>query len=147
MNYLKRQYSLWHFVSRLKQIYDDPNLANNYISRNQLYKKIVRGFFSRKNPLEDKENKLIFNWGTKEFKDSLKNGHNLESMENNLEFLKKEFDNFFEELLEKEVIKADDDPYSPQYFLNRTSPIVYWELGILNFTKIIWQLISILKGK
>lgn len=147
MNYLKRQYNIWYFTRMLLRIYENFHLANNYISRNQLYKKIVRDYFSKNSPLNNKENIAAFPWATKNFKDSIKNGHTLESMENNLEFLKKEFDSYFEELLERKIIKADDDISSPQYFLNRTSPMVYWELGILNFTKFLWNFLNLFKGK
>lgn len=146
MNYFKRQFNLWYFMRKVVRIFDDPQLANNYLSRNQLYRKVVWDYFAKNNPLENKENKSAFPWGTNEFIKSQKNGHNLESMENNLDFLQKEYDSYFEELLGRGIIKANDD-IPPQYFLNRNSPMVYWELGILNLTKIIWEFISIFKGK
>ena len=146
MNYLRRQYSLWYFARRIREIYDDPNLANNYLSKNQIYKKIVRDYFVRQNPLGDKENQATFPWGTKEFKNSEKNGHNLESMEGNLDFLQKEFDSYFEELLERSILKERQD--SPlQYFLSRTSPVVYYEIAILNLGKFIWSITNMFKGK
>lgn len=146
MNYLKRQYGLWHFVRRVREIYDDSDLANNYLSKNQIYKKIVRNYFVKQNPLEDKENQATFPWGTKEFKNSIKNGHSLESMESNLEFLKKEFDSYFEELLERKIIKENND-IPPQYFLNRNSHMVYWEIAALDIGKFFWEIVSVFKGK
>lgn len=140
MQFLKRQYHLQNFIIKLKRIFDNPEIANNYVSRNWLYRRVVWDYFGKINPLEDKENIATFPWATSNFKKAAKNGHNLESMENNLDFLKKEYDSYFEELLDKGVIKENKDT-PPQYFLNRNSPRVYWEIVVLDFFRVLLKLV------
>jgi len=144
MDYLERQYRLWHFVQLLKQILKDPNLATHKLQKQAFYKKITEYYFSKANPLADKKNKLMFPVATKQFKEAEQKGHNFDTMRKNLDFLKREFEDYFEELIKREIVNSDgDNPES--YSLNRTSFMVYWEIVVLASLRFLWKIISFLK--
>lgn len=141
MEYISRQYRLWNFVRLLKFILSDPNLATHKLQKQAFYKKVTEYYFSGEKPLDDKKNILIFPVATEQFKKAEQKGHNLDTMKNNLEFLTREFNDYFDELIERQIIKSDgDNPES--YSLNRTSFMVYWEIGLFAILKFIYKIIT-----
>ncbi|HDY73016.1 MAG TPA: hypothetical protein ENH86_00380 [Candidatus Jorgensenbacteria bacterium] len=142
MDYLKRQFKLWKFVQILKEILNDLTLATYKLQRRSFYTRIKDYYFSRENPLEDKENKMTFPVATKQFKDAIPNGHNLDSMKRNLDFLQREFGDYFDQLVQEGVLVSDND-YPPSYSLNHNSPKVYWVLGVMSTAALIWGIVKI----
>lgn len=134
MQYIKRQYSLQIFIAKIKKIFEDNDIATNYLSRQALYRKIKVDYFGKIDPLNDKKNNSAFPTATKNFKIAQNKGHNLESMENNLDFLDKEYDSYIDELIDSGVLREKRN--APQeYYLNRLSPRVYWEIFIISIMK------------
>ena len=87
MPYLQRQYKLQKFVGLLKFILSDKNLATDRIPKSAFFEKVKNIYFSKNEPLQDRKNKTIFPKATMQFTESLSNGHNIDSMKNNLNFL------------------------------------------------------------
>lgn len=145
MDYFKRQYRLWRFVQAIKLLFSNPNLATHELQKVALYGGIKNQFFSKTDPLNDGENRAIFPVAVAQFKEALTNGHRIESMKRDLDFLQREFDSYFEELVQDRVLLANKS-YPPSYRLNHKSSRVYWALGLMAATAFIWKVFLTIKG-
>lgn len=144
MDYFIRQARIIYFFRILKKVTTSSNFADIFFSENSLYKLMRGNYFAQKgDPLKNKENLFVFPSGSQQFKTSKKHGRNLESMEKNLDFLRKEFNSYFKELLAGSHIKENSD-FPPQYFLNTKSYMYYWEIGIFNMFKFVLNVIKII---
>ena len=140
MRYIKRKIGLHLFTSKIEKLLRSSGWSSNYFSKDSLHKKFIRDHFSPENPLNDHWNKIIFPEATEEFQKVLKEGkHTLESAESNLDFLRKEFDSYFEELLEISTIKTNQDR-PLEYFMSHTSSMTHWEIGVIKFLSFLWRL-------
>lgn len=146
MDYLQKQFRLWKFVQILKRILNDPSLATYKLQRKSFYTRVRDGYFTKETPLEDKENNATFPVATRQFRDAAPNGHNLDSMRRNLDFLRREFGDYFDQLVQEKVLIADND-YPPSYSLNHNSAKVYWIIGAMASASFLWGIVKIIKGE
>ncbi len=147
MTYFKRQYKLRKFIQLIKEILSYNDLATDRVQKNSFFERVKNIYFSKDDPLNDKNNLAVFPKATKNFNDSLANGHNIDSMKNNLgDFLKSEFDDYFDDLVDKKVlIPNTDNP--PAYRLNHNSAMVYWIIGVGIILSFLWELFEIFFSK
>ena len=142
MDYLQRQFRLRKFVQILKKILSDSGLATHKLQRRTFYTRVKDYYFSKENPLNDKGNKIIFPIATQQFKGAIPNGHNFDSMKQNLDFLQREFGDYFDQLVQESVIIPDSD-YPSSFSLNHNSPKVYWVLGVMSAAALVWGIVKI----
>jgi len=142
MDYLQRQFRLFKFTQLIKKILSNPKLTTYKMQRKSLYQKIVNYYFSKDNPLENKENKILFPIATKQFEDAIKSGRNLDSIKHNLDFLQREFGDYFDQLVQEKVLMPDND-YPPSYSLNHNSSRVYWIIIVMGFATLLWYIVKI----
>ncbi len=147
MNYLHRQYKLRKFVQLLKYILSDKNLATDRMPKNTFLEKVKEVYFLKNEPLQNKENKLLFPRATNQFIESINNGHNIDSMRQNLnDFLDSEFGDYFNDLEDKKVlIPNGDNP--PSYRLNHNSAWVYWIIGVGIILSFLWKFFEMFISK
>lgn len=147
MNYLQRQYRLRKFIQLLKIILSDKNLATDRMPKNMFLDKVKEVYFSKNEPLQNKENKLLFPRATNQFVKSINNGHTIDSMRQNLnDFLDSEFGDYFNDLEDKKVlIPNGDNP--PSYRLNHNSVMVYWIIGVGIILSFLWKFFEMFISK
>lgn len=141
MEYLHRQYKLQKFVQLLKFILSDANLATDRMPRDAFYERVKNVYFQESNPLESKRNQAIFPRATRQFNDSIQNGHTIESMRNNLDFLRAEFDDYFDNLVDRNILISNNNNL-PSFRLNHNSAMVYWVIGLGIFAGFVWQIVK-----
>lgn len=142
MDYILRQFRLHKFVQMLKSILNNPNLATDRMPKEIFYERIKESYFQETDPLESKRNKTIFPRATTQFEESIENEHTLASMEGNLDFLRTEFDSYFDDLVGKDVLISNNDN-PPAFRLNHNSAMVYWIVGFGIISGFVWQVIKI----
>jgi len=146
MDYFKRQYQLRKFVKLLKLILNEERLATDRMPRNIFYERIKDIYFQEQSPLESRCNKVVFPRATRQFNESVKSGHTLDSMKRNLDFLKAEFDSYFDDLVDKNVLISNNDR-PPSFRLNYNSAMVYWIIGLGTFIGLVWQIVKLFYPK
>lgn len=139
MDYLQRQYRLRKFVQLLKLILSDANLVADRMPKDAFYERTKSVYFQEPSPLESKRNKAIFPRATRQFNESVENGHTLVSMQNNLDFLRAEFDDYFDDLADKKILIPNNDRPS-SFRLNHNSAMVYWIIALGIFVGFVWQI-------
>ncbi|GEM_PF-6535698 len=139
MDYLQRQYRIHKFVQLLKSILSDRSLATDRMPKDAFYERTRDTFFQESNPLESKRNKAIFPRATRQFSEAIENRHTFDSMRNNLDFLRAEFDDYFDDLVDRKVLASNSDR-PPSFRLNYNSAMVYWIIGLGIFVGFIWRI-------
>lgn len=146
LKYLQRQCKLRGFVQLLKSILSDKNLATDRMPNNIFFEKVKEVYFSKNNYLQNKENKFLFPRATNQFINSINNGHTIDSMKNDLNFLETEFNDYFNDLKDKKVLIPNKDNPSA-YRLNHNSAMVYWIIGVGVIFSFLWKLFEIFSSK
>lgn len=111
------QLQLEKFKKIVINLYNNDNLACHYLSKSLIFKAIKLRYFSKKDPLYNDENLLLYPSATKQFQQAIKNGHSLKSCEKDLNFLKKEFNKFFEALKYKRILLVRNPGRFEDYFI------------------------------
>lgn len=126
----------------LRLVLSDGNLATDRMSRDSFCEGVENAYFQELRPLESRRNKAVFPRATKQFIESVRNGHTPASMRDNLGFLQSEFGDYFDDLVDKKVLISDNDN-PPAFRLNHNSAMVYWVVGLGIFCGFVWKVAKI----